>query len=247
MGVSKFLKLLIFNILIALFSIIVFSPGLLGLDIGSSNTFEAALGITLIFMGSVIFIFGNYRILMTTHRTIKTIEIKTSDDCISALEQNIWKKTFSKDIKDILEQIERMKKKKETIIELLQEKFNTTEISYNKFESTITEVDVLFYINVKSIINRLNIFDETEYQKLSKHSSQQELSKSYSKEKMNIYNEYISFIKNSVEDNEEILLKIDKLLLELSKLNSLEEGELENMITMKEIDELINKTKYYKQ
>lgn len=64
--------------------------------------------------------------------------------------------------------------------------------------------------------------------------------------KMNIYNEYISFVKNATEENEQILLKLDKLLLELSKFNSLEIGEVDNMNAMKEIDELTAQTKYYK-
>ena len=61
-----------------------------------------------------------------------------------------------------------------------------------------------------------------------------------------MYEEYITFVKDSVEDNEEILLKLDKVLLELSKFNSLDDGELENMNAMKEVDELISKINLYK-
>ena len=39
---------------------------------------------------------------------------------------------------------------------------------------------------------------------------------------------------------------ISKDNLELSKFNSLEDGELENMNAVKEVDELINKIKFYK-
>ena len=53
-------------------------------------------------------------------------------------------------------------------------------------------------------------------------------------------------MKDSIEDNEEILLKLDKFLFELSKFNSLEDGELENMSAIKDVDELINKIKFYK-
>ena len=61
-----------------------------------------------------------------------------------------------------------------------------------------------------------------------------------------MYEEYITFVKDSVEDNEEILLKLDKVLLELSKFNSLDDGELENMNAMNEVDELISKINLYK-
>ena len=43
------------------------------------------------------------------------------------------------------------------------------------------------------------------------------------KEKLDIYNEYIDFVDNATRTNEEILLKLDKILLEISKYNSLEE------------------------
>ena len=66
------------------------------------------------------------------------------------------------------------------------------------------------------------------------------------KEKLEIYNEYISYVKEAITDNEEILLKLDKVLLELSNFNSLESGELENMAAVKEIDDLISKIKLYK-
>ena len=61
-----------------------------------------------------------------------------------------------------------------------------------------------------------------------------------------MYEQYVSFVRESTEDNEQILLKLDKVLLELSKFNSLEDGELENMNAMKDIDDLITKIKLYK-
>jgi hypothetical protein len=63
---------------------------------------------------------------------------------------------------------------------------------------------------------------------------------------MNIYNEYISFIKAATEENEQIILKLDKLLLEISKFNSIEDSEIGNLSGMQEIDELISQTKLYK-
>ena len=62
---------------------------------------------------------------------------------------------------------------------------------------------------------------------------------------MNIYNEYISFVKKAIDDNEQIILKLDEILFELSKLNSSEDGALENMSAMKEIDDLIKKVRLY--
>ena len=119
-------------------------------------------------------------------------------------------------------------------------------MSYAKFDGTILDIENVFFINIKSVLNKLNAFDEDEYKRIRKNYEQKKLAPVFLEAKMNIYNEYISFVKKATEDNEQILLKLDKLLLEISRFNSLEDGELENMNAMEEIDELIIETKLYK-
>ena len=63
---------------------------------------------------------------------------------------------------------------------------------------------------------------------------------------MNIYNEYIDFVKKATIMNEEILLKLDKILFEVSKYNSLEDGEVKELPAIIEMDELIKNAKLYK-
>ena len=41
-------------------------------------------------------------------------------------------------------------------------------------------------------------------------------------------------------------MKLDKLLLEISRLDSLEPGDIDDMPCMQEIDALIKQTQYYK-
>ena len=95
-------------------------------------------------------------------------------------------------------------------------------------------------------LNKLNAFDEKDYNRIKKDGAQKKFTLEFIQSKMSIYNEYILFVKEATEDNEQIILKLDKILLEISKLNSLEDGEIETMGAMKEIDELIDKTKLYK-
>ena len=246
MNRGKIIKIVGLNIGIIGLNIILFSPGLVGIELGGESTFETSLGITILIMSVVVFFLGNYKFLTEKQEKIRATSIETEVDCISALKQNISSKIFSKDVKILLEQIQRMNKKKEMINELLLQKFNSSEMSYSKFKSVISEIEKLFYINIRSVINKLNVFDEEDYEYVCKDYDGPTLSEDIIIEKMKIYNEYISFIKDSVEDNEQILLKLDKLLLELLKFNSLEDGELEDMNAMKEIDDLISKTKFYK-
>lgn len=240
---SKVIKILGLNIGIATIDTIVFSPGLMGVAIGT-GAFATALGVTTIFMSIVIFGYGNYNLLIEKEKTIQVGEIKTKEDYIDALNQNYDKKIFEKDISTILEQIEMFQKKRETIKQVLLQKFDVTEMSYSKFDGVISDVENVFYINIKSIINKLNAFDEKDYDRIRK-DGEKKFSKEFVNTKMRIYGEYISFVKHAIEDNEQIILKLDKFLLELSKFNSLEDGKIENMSAMKEIEELINKIQLY--
>jgi hypothetical protein len=246
MEIKKIVKIVGLNAGIALVDTILFSPGLMGIQLAGGSILETALFVTAIVMSIVVFSAGNFMLLLKKEKRIQNSEIKTSEDYIIALKQNYDKKTFESDIETILEQIKRFHRKTETIEDILLQKFESTEISYSKFHGTIIDIENIFYINIKSILNKLNAFDETDY----KHTMEDNIHKKFSEEflqsKMSVFNEYIYFINGATEDNEQILLKLDKLLLEISRFNSLEDGEIENMSAMKEIDELINKTKFYK-
>jgi len=243
---NKIIKLAALNIGIALSDIVVFSQGILHVSLIGAGAFQAAVGGTAILMSAVVFAYGNYKLLNEKAKLIQTSEIKTPEDCINALKQNYSKKTFTKDTDTILEQISRFQKKKETVNDILLQKFSSTELSYSKFQTPLLGLENVFYLNVKSILNKLNAFDEDDYNNMQKDSAKAEFSKEFIDSKMSIFNEYISFVKNAVEENEEILLKLDKLLLEISKFNSLDGGEIQNMSAMKEIDDLIKNTKWYK-
>ena len=243
---DKIAKIAALNAGLAIGNTILFSPGLIGLQIGGVSALGTAFGVTAIVMSILLFGYGNYKLLFEERKTplIQTGQIKTTEDFIAALNANSDKRTFQKDIQLIFEQIRRLKKKKETIHEILLQKFSASEMSFQKFENTIKAVEEVFYLNIRSILNRLNAFDEVDYNEVKKSDI---LTSEILQSKKSILEDYISFVKDAINDNEEILLKLDRLLLEISKLNSLESGELEKMSIMGEIDDLIGQTKFYKE
>ncbi|MEQ8156038.1 MAG: hypothetical protein ABRQ25_14300 [Clostridiaceae bacterium] len=241
---NKILKLAIFNAVIVISTVFLFSPGFLGILKKTTSTLALALAYTVIIMSVILFLYINYMLIIRKEKVIQVPDIKGPDDIIKALEQNSSNKTFAANIDNMLEQIERLEKKKDSINSILLQKFNVNEMSYSKFANTIKAVEDLFYDHLKSIINKLNAFDEDEYIETKKQMAG--YSNDLLKSKMEIYNEYISYIKNLEDDNEEILLKLDRFLLEISKFNSLEHGDMENMNEMKELDDLISKINFYK-
>ena len=101
------------------------------------------------------------------------------------------------------------------------------------------------------MINRVIIFDDKDYQrtieKINKLRYDPHSPSSQAGRQMQIYEEQIDNIKGIVDDNELILVKMDTLLNEIIKLDDMSGQELENTDVMREINSLIEQTKFYKQ
>ena len=219
---------------------------MIGLELFGASALETAFGSTIIFLSGAGLIYGNYKILTGQEKVIPTNKIRTLEDYIEALNNHRGLKTFEENIDLLLDQIERLQKKNKTIRDILLQIFSDSEISYKKFDAVIAEVEKIFFMNIRSILNKLNAFDEEDYNFIRKKYEAGAFSQQVMEEKFKVYNEYITFVKAATEDNEQILLKLDKLLLEISDLNSVESGQLEQMAGMIEIDNLIKQAKYYK-
>ncbi|RKN86172.1 hypothetical protein D7M11_03950 [Paenibacillus ginsengarvi] len=242
---SKYIKLLGLIAGVAVLNIVVFSPGFVGLSIGG-GALAAASGVTLLLASAVALLYGSYVLLARQPEALPVKQVTTHEDYVEALTRYERVKPIGSDIRFALEQMERIRKKKETLMDVLNQRFEPGELSYKKFASVIREVEKLFYLNLRSLLNRLHVFDEADFASVMTQKTAR-YSKQLLQEKTTMYNDFLSFLKYSLDNNEEILLKLDKLLLEISRLDSFEPGDIENMPCMQEIDSLIKQTKYYKQ
>lgn len=245
MNKDMLIRLLALNLGIAAANIAVFSSGLLAVDLFGS-TLEKAFGSAFLVLSGSGLVYGNYKLLSEPEKAIPIGAKSTKEDYVEALNEHRGLETFERNIDLLLDQIERLQKKNKTIRDILLQIFNASEISYQKFDAVIAEVENIFFKNIRRIINKLNAFDEDDYNFIKKQRNSGAFSEEIMEEKFNVYNEYIRFVKEATEDNEQILLKLDKLLLEISGLNCIESGELEQMAGMIEIDNLIKQAKYYK-
>lgn len=245
MAGNNYLKMLGVVAGAAVINILALSPAFAGVTIGGS-AFETALGVTLLAASAIAIIYGSYNWLYKTPIVLTTKPIQTREDYVGALAPYGRIRVLSEDISVALEQMDRMDKKKATLLKVLHQRFEPGEMSFAKFSSVADEVENLFYLNIKSVLNRLGVFDEAEYERVMTRKSAR-YSPKLLQEKTDFYNDYLSYIKHAIGTNEEMLLQLDKLLLEISRLDSIEPGEIEQMPAMVEIDSLIKQTKYYKQ
>lgn len=245
MSPKKIFQLILLNLLIIIANVSVFSKAFLGFSllVGSALSMSVAW-FTL--LGSVSsFAYFNRKILLPKNTySIISQKINSLDDCVEVFEKAIDNgDTFDNDILKNLSQIKRFKRKMNTIKEILQQKFSVEEITYQKFDNTLNELEEILYMNMKSILNRIAAFDIEEYENLQKRDFPPN---EVSEEKMDIYRDYILFVRNATKTNEDILLKLDKIILELSRNNALEGEQIRELPAITEIDELIKNVKLYK-
>lgn len=234
---KKLTRLLGLNLGIAAADIITISSGLIG-----SSILGTASGITIIFLSVVGVIYGNYRLLTGDE---KVIPIPTPEYYIEALDKHSGIKTFEEKINLVIDQIGRLQKKNKNILDILPQSFSDSEITCNKFAAAIAEVKNAFFTNIRKILNKLDTFDEQDYNFIIKKHEEGAVSDQIMKDKFEVYNEYVASISAATEDNEKILLMLDKLLLRISDLNFSDSSQRDQMADT--IDDLMKQLEYYKK
>ncbi len=241
-------KLIIFNIIIFAVNIVVFSNAFLKVRLFADSTLETIVGIAVI-LGSVFFFFAiNLRLIRPRPPVIDpatTVEkITDLESCYQTIAHLDYSGTFSEKLEEVSAQIKKTQKKEDLINDILLQKFSATELSYGKFTGVVQGAEKIMVANIKSMLNKICAFDDEEYTEIMRNKSS--LRANIAKQKLDIYKEYIDYVDQAVYGNEEILLRLDKLLLEISKFNSLSISELESMPALGELDALIRDSKWYK-
>ena len=244
MSSRKRMKLIILNTAIVLANIALFSKALLGLSLLAGTALSISVAWTSIAASAFAFIRGNSLLLKQPETRLLLQDVNSLESCVAVFEEAIHHgDVFDEDILKNIEQIKRFRRKQATIKDILLQKFNTGEMSFQKFNGVLADIENVFYMNMRSILNKISAFDIDEYEAMQKKGFRAD---EMSHEKMAIYNEYIVFVKNATKANEDILLKMDRMLLEISRYNSLEDGDVQRLPAVIEMDELIKNANLYK-
>jgi hypothetical protein len=223
-----------------------FSNALLGLALFAGTALSISIAWAAVLVSAFAFIKGNSLILNKPETRSLLQNINSLDNCISVFEEAIHNgDVFDEDILKNIEQIKRFRRKQDTIKEILLQKFSADEMSFQKFSGVLQDVENVIYMNMRSILNKISAFDIDEYETMQRREARG-IKQIIPKEKMDIYNEYIDFVNNATQINEDILLKLDKMLLEISRYNSLEDGNVQKLPAIIEMDELIKNANLYK-
>jgi len=237
-------QLILFNGTIVIINSLLFSNAFFGFGLFSGTILSISLAWFAVFVSVVAFIKGNSQILKKKETRALVQNIRSLDDCVSVFKEALRNgDVFDENIKKNIDQVKRFRRKSETIHDILLQKFSAEEMSYQRFGGVLQEVKNVVYVNMRSILNKISAFDIVEYEAMLRKGLD---SDAEHKEKMDIYDEYIAFVNSATKTNEAILLKLDKMLLEISRYNSLEDGDVQKLPAMIEMDALIKNANLYK-
>lgn len=243
---NRFVKLALLIAAVALLDVSLLSPGLIGLDLSGDSPLQAAAAVTLLFLSVLALLFGSFRLLFPPSLAPAARRLDAPDDYVEALRGYRHVKAMKNEIAIAIDQIDRLEKKKDALFEALRLRFDPNEMSYKRFGSVIYEVSRLFYVNIRGMLGKLRVFDASEYDQFAGARGASKLPGKLAKERSELYQEYVTYVSDAASANEEILLKLDKLLLETSRLGVADLQEIDAMPGMQEIDDLIRQTRYYR-
>ncbi len=217
----------------------VISTSIFNVSLDSASLFPKLIAFAILCVCLFVFFSTEYRRLFKKKPKFYTEQnLSNAPEARKAVEETA-PKVFKKDLRELNTQIQRMDKKSSQIDDALRSYFGGSKISYEKFASTVEGVKKIFYSNVQAIINRINIFDEAGYEQLfARHREHTP--------DIEPYNRSLRFVENRLEENEEILKKLDALLLEVTRLSE-NTVPVEELPEMKELSDLTKLTMRYKQ
>lgn len=222
-------KIILLNAVLCIADVILFSKGFVGLSVHADNTFLQALSITLIVVSVVMFFYYNYvwiNELIKGKNVYNVTDLDTVEEFIDAISGYEEKTVFREEIATVIEQIKRLERKRESLTTVLCQKFN--DCGELGVLDVVTDVTNAMWSNIRRILNRLSIFDQEEYLRLQRANISREDEVLY--EKWNLVQGHITYIKNLVRQNENVLLQFDKLITEVSKMgDDLNENDLQRI------------------
>ena len=243
---KKPVKLICGNAAYAAALVCLYSPGLIGLSPFSSNALVAAASIAVGVIAVPAFVLMN-RILIRDTKPKVTLLTRDEENVYEKVIHSLESYLSNSAMKDIaasaLNQVKRLEKSRSTARNLIENRFENGTLSYSKFMSVIDNAANRLLDGYVVMSNKMSIFDEDEYLYLfTDRYKNDSIPDDIQEQKKKLYADNLNAMEEILKKNEEILLKIDHLMIEISNKDF---SEYEVNSATAEIDSLIKQLNYY--
>lgn len=129
-----------------------------------------------------------------------------------------------KDIRSIISIISRIRNKQTYLALALGDKFDPNSLSHAKFESVIDNAEKSYNQLIASLLTRLESFDLKDFNAALNNKG---LDANTLKERTLIFQQHLREIKKVIKGGESLLVKLDQLVIEITKLSESETSFIE--------------------
>lgn len=242
---NKYIKFFAGNAAFAAAAVCLYSPGLIGLSPFSSNAVTAAAAVAIGAAAVPAFIWMNKRFLAEKEvKLLGTNEEKADQKAMELMESFCSSKVLGGIAKSALSQMERMEHAEKNFERLTDRRFSAQTLSYQKFMAVIHSAQAALSKGYVKMANKMIIFDEAEYRKLTTDEYRKDdIPDKIQEEKRALYEKNLDELRLVLENHERILLGIDHLMAEMANADY-SEHEVDHAVS--EIDVLLKQLEYYK-
>lgn len=242
---KKHSKLIICNLLFALVIICLYSPGILALSPFSPSAAKAALSIAIGAIALPVFIVMNKSLLSEKQLDLLDKNEKNPEEKITqVMEACLHSKVLGGIAKSALGQMRQLKTLETNFERIVGQRFERGSLSYQKFITAMDSASKALFQGYLKISNKLLIFNEREYRTLSSDEYlHDDIPDDIQRQKLLLYNENLDGARRILEDNEGILLGLERLMTEIAN-SDYSDREVDS--AAREIDELLKQLEHYK-
>lgn len=232
------LQRIMVNTGLILLNVLVFSNAFAGVKILAGGALNAVFGFAVIVFSVFVFIkinivgfLGLFGVIYSQKKSSEDID--TLDQCETALRAcatNNDSGFFNEGIDAAVSQIVKFSQRKGKVKNALAELFEDTEITYKKFNATVDSAEAAIIGTIKILTEKLRIIDGS----------------GYTEKRRALYDELAGQINETVRNFDEMNLKMDGLLLELTKYCESSNESIKQNDATAELQSLIDSVKWYK-
>ena len=243
---NKYTKLFGANAAFAAAMVCLFSPGLVGLSPFGANAAVAAASIAVGVVAVPSFVMMNRALLAEKkEELVRVNEEEAGRKAADLLRRYTSSKVLGGIARSATDQGERMEKQSSNFEALVVRRFGRGTLSYGKFMGVIRCAGEALEKGIVRIANKMVIFDEGEYQKLSSGEYKlDDIPDHIQEEEWKLYEENLEDMRSVLEKNEKVLLEVDHLMAEMAEMDCTEQ-DIDGVAD--QIRELLGQLEYYTQ
>ncbi|MBR1634380.1 MAG: hypothetical protein IJ682_04860 [Lachnospiraceae bacterium] len=239
---KKYLKMIILNLAIVLSAVFCYSEGFLALRPWDASILRAGMSIFVAIADVFAFFYGNHALLKPAERSFYTSDaipdLGKAKEILSAFH---GMKYFGKLSDTAAGQIDRLFATLDRADRAIGMKFEGGSMAHDRYRSTVEAARVAAIKNCAGMANRLQMFDEREYEALQ-HYKEDDIPDEIQEKQIALYEKNMENVREAVAANEKLILALDEMSMKLTSADQAGSGD--NAI-LEEIDKLTEQVKLY--